>query len=178
MTEIENYRSALRDALGRVIPLSGDLRVLLDDALLERRADEGWVHARTAREVGLLLLTGRVVELSLDNDLGDSYRREEDGSISPEELASHLPGDIEFGVGFQVIDFLEELHGVEDRPLWPQDGITLHTANPEGRDAMKRAIENLPRNLPVEVEDVTTGSKPKYLIRVLDRPESSSTGEG
>ena len=144
-----DYRTALLDAEGQAIPREGELRVFLDDDTVVRRAPEGWVHARTAREVCLLFLQERVVEVSLDND---------------------LDGDITCGLGYQVVDFLEELHGVEDRPLWPRDGITLHTANPEGRDRMKRAIESLPGRLPVEVEDVTTGSKPKYLVRLVTAP--------
>ncbi len=141
---IPSYREAFQDAEGRPFPREGEVRVFLDDDNENRRAPEGWIHLRTVREVCMLILQGRVVELSLDND---------------------LDGDVACGVGYQVIDFLEELHGTEDRPLWPRDGITLHTANPEGRAMMKRAIETLPRRLPVEVEDVTTGSQPKYIVR-------------
>jgi hypothetical protein len=150
-TYIPNYRTAFRDAEGRPFPREGEVRVFLDDDNEDRRAPEGWVHLRTVREVCMLILQGRVVELSLDNDLN---------------------GDVACGVGYQVIDFLEELHGTEDRPLWPRDGITFHTANPEGRNTMRRAIESLPRRLPVEVEDVTTGSKPKYLIRLTEEADS------
>jgi hypothetical protein len=151
--DIPNYRTAFRDAEGRPFPREGEVRVFLDDDIEDRRAPEGWVHLRTVREVCMLILQGRVVELSLDNDLN---------------------GDVACGVGYQVIDFLEELHGTEDRPLWPRDGITLHTANPEGRNTMKRAIESVPRRLPVEVEDVTTGSKPKYLIRLTEEADEQA----
>jgi hypothetical protein len=144
LTDIPNYRTAFRDAEGRPFPREGEVRVFLDDDNEDRRAPEGWIHLRTVREVCMLILQERVIELSLDND---------------------LDGDIACGVGYQVIDFLEELHGVEGRPLWPRDGITLHTANPEGRATMKRAIESLPRRLAVEVDDVTTGSQPKYVVR-------------
>ncbi len=144
MTEIHNYRTAFRDAEGRPFPREGEIRVFLDDDNEFRLAPEGWVHLRTVREVCMLILQERVVELSLDND---------------------LDGDVACGQGYQVIDFLEELHGAEDRPMWPRDGITLHTANPEGRDRMKRAIETLPGRLPVAVEDVSTGSQPKYIVR-------------
>jgi len=149
MTDIANYRTAFRDAEGRPFPREGEIRVFLDDDIVDRLAPEGWVHLRTVREVCMLILQERVIELSLDNDLN---------------------GDIACGLGYQVIDFLEELHGVEDRPLWPRDGITIHTANPSGRSTMKRAIETLPRKLPVEVEDVSTGSQPKYLVRLVEQP--------
>ena len=88
--EIGQYRSAVTDALGRVIPDEGDLRVWLDDELEDRKAPEGWVHLVTAREVCFLLLTGRVVQLSLDHDLSD---------------------DIRYGRGDQVIDFLDDQQG-------------------------------------------------------------------
>ena len=61
--------STLKDALGRAIPDEGPLRVWLDDDLEDRRAPEGWVHLISAREAAWALLTGRVVELSLDHDL-------------------------------------------------------------------------------------------------------------
>ncbi|MGA7436097.1 MAG: cyclic-phosphate processing receiver domain-containing protein [Solirubrobacterales bacterium] len=160
MTDIPSYRTAFRDAEGRPFPREGEIRVFLDDDNEVRLAPEGWIHLRTVREVCMLILQERVIELSLDND---------------------LDGDVACGQGYQVIDFLEELHGVEDRPLWPRDGITIHTANPEGRDTMKRAIKSLPGRLPVEVEEVSLGSRPKYLVRVIEPSEASvapSSGPG
>ncbi len=145
MTDIANYRTAFRDAEGRPFPREGEIRVFLDDDIEDRLAPEGWVHLRTVREVCMLILQQRVIELSLDNDLN---------------------GDIACGQGYQVIDFLEELHGVENRPLWPRDGITIHTANPNERATMKRAIETLPGRLDVEVEDITGGSQPKYVVHL------------
>ena len=158
MTEETRYRSAIADAIGRPIFLDNDLRVWLDDDLTTRRAPEGWIHVRTAREACFLLRTGLVAELSLDNDLNNGDHPSE------------------FGSGNEVVDFLEEQHGVEGRPLWPEDGINLHTANSSARDRMMQAIENLPRNLPVEVEDVTTGSQPKYMVQVVDEGRSPSNG--
>jgi len=66
-----------------------------------------------------LIDRGEVVELSLDHDLGD------------DEVA---------GRGVDVVDFLAEQQVGHGRVLWPRDGITLHTANPYGRDAMRRTI--------------------------------------
>ena len=108
------------DAAGNPIPREGELRVWLDDDLTNRVAPEGWIHLVTAREVAFLLLTGRVVELSLDNDLN---------------------GDKRNGLGHQVVDFIVDQQGAFDKLLWPRDGIFIHTANPEERDAMLRAIE-------------------------------------
>ncbi len=84
---VAQYRSAITDALGRVIPDRGELRVWLDDNLEDRSAPEGWIHCVTAREVCFLMLTGRIVELSLDND---------------------LDGDVRHGLGHQVIDLIVE----------------------------------------------------------------------
>src|SRR5438874_494847 len=64
--DIPQYRSTVQDALGRPIPDEGELKVWLDDDVEDRAAPEGWTHLVTAREVCFLLLTGRVVELSLD----------------------------------------------------------------------------------------------------------------
>ncbi len=159
---IEDYRNPLKDALGRAIPLEGDLRVWLDDELVKREAPEGWIHLRTAREVCLILLTGRVVELSLDNDLGDSHSYDDDGQLIPDD--EKLEGRIEFGVGYQVIDFLEHLHGTEGRALWPSEAINLHTSNPSGRKQMADAIENLAQSVGAEVVSTEPGGQPRFVI--------------
>ena len=143
-TEIPQYRSAISDALGRMLPDEGDLRVWLDDDLADREAPEGWVHLVTAREVCFLLLTGRVVELSLDHDLSDDTR---------------------FGKGSHVIDFLDDQHGTFGRSLWPRDGITLHTGNSYGRDAMASAIETQAGKYLDVVKSMTPGTKPHFDFR-------------
>jgi len=78
------------------------------------RRPEDWTHVVTAWEAIELLDTGRVVELSLDHDLGDDERH---------------------GTGSTVVDWIAEQRGVHGRDLWPRDGITLHTANPSGARA-------------------------------------------
>ena len=109
-----------------VINRANEIRLWLDDDLIDRAAPEGWVHVTTAPEAIRLLDTRRVVELSLDHDLGDDDR---------------------FGRGIDVVDWLAEQQEVHDRPLWPRDGITIHSANAYGRDAMVRAIENYAGNV-------------------------------
>jgi hypothetical protein len=37
---------------------------------------------------------------------------------------------------------------------------------------MKRAVESLPRRPAVEVEDLTVGSKPRYIVRPLQENQS------
>jgi hypothetical protein len=162
---IDNYRSALLDALGRPIPLEGELRVWLDDDLVDREAPEGWVHARTAREACLLILTGRVVELSLDNDLSDGRRLKDDGSIHEDDIKRPV-GRIEFGTGYQVVEFLKEVQGTDNAFLWPRDGINLHTANPDERDRMAQSIESLERLQGFSVERTDEGGQPRLVVRL------------
>jgi hypothetical protein len=102
------------------VAVDDELQVWLDDDLVDRAAPSRWTHVTTAAEAISLLDTGRVVELSLDHDLGDDER---------------------FGRGVDVVDWLAEQQEVHDRVLWPRDGITLHTANGVGRDTMARTVE-------------------------------------
>jgi hypothetical protein len=100
-------------------PGDDGIRLWLDDDLVDRAAPEGWLHVMTAREANNTLAEGRVIALSLDHDLGDDER---------------------CGRGIDVVDYLAEQQEVHGRLLWPREGITLHTANPAGRDQMARAI--------------------------------------
>lgn len=102
------------------IPGSGPIRLWLDDDLVDRAAPVGWVHVTTAWEATALLGTGRVVELSLDHDLG---------------------GDDENGTGMSVVNWLDEAARGRGADLWPREGVQLHSANPSGVEAMSRAIE-------------------------------------
>jgi hypothetical protein len=151
MAAMPQYRSAVTDALGRTIPDDGPLRVWLDDDTDDRAAPEGWVHLVTVREVCFLLLTERVVELSLDHDLGDDHR---------------------FGRGSHVIDFLDEQQGVAGRSLWPRDGVTLHTANSGGRDQMERAIVACAGRHFRVVKTYVRGSQPRFTFE----PSGSDQG--
>lgn len=98
---------------------ANELRVWLDDDLEDRAAPEGWVHVTTAWQAIELLDSGRVVELSLDHDLGD---------------------DRENGRGTDVVDYIVGEQEVHARVLWPRDGITIHSGNAYGRDSMRRTI--------------------------------------
>ncbi|MGH2950492.1 MAG: cyclic-phosphate processing receiver domain-containing protein [Solirubrobacterales bacterium] len=114
------------------------LRVWLDDDREDRAARPGWTQVTTAAEAIELLRTGTVFELSLDHDLGDDERH---------------------GRGIDVVDFLVSEQEERGRPLWPRGGITLHTANPYGRDAMARAIRRYaPRAMHVK-EGLDPGGK-------------------
>ena len=138
---------ARQDALGRHIPEEGELRVWLDDDLEVRVAPEGWIHVTTAPECIELLDTGRVIELSLDHDLGD---------------------DRQFGRGIDVPNWLGQQQEIHDRLLWPRDGVTIHSANPYGRDAMARAIRSDAGRRQRVIESRTPGGKPRFTFEPLD----------
>jgi hypothetical protein len=125
----------------------GPIRVWLDDDLVDRAAPEGWIQVTTASEAIAWLDTGNVIALSLDHDLGD---------------------DEKFGRGIDVVNWLGEQQEIHDRPLWPKEGITLHTANPYGRDAMGRAIKaDAGRRFRV-IEGRTPGGHPIYKVGIQE----------
>jgi hypothetical protein len=121
----------------------GELRVWLDDDLVDRAAPAGWFHVTDASSACALLATGRVVELSLDHDLGD---------------------DDKHGRGIDVVDFLSEQQFAHRRALWPRDGIALHTANPQGREQMARGIERYAAAVRPVRRVITAGGKTKLLF--------------
>lgn len=117
------------------------LRVWLDDDLVDRAAPPGWTHVVTASEAIELLKTGSVIELSLDHDLGD---------------------DLECGTGNTVLAWIADQHGACGRDCWPREGITLHTANPVGRERMARAIRHEAGRFLRVIESRTAGGKPRF----------------
>ena len=97
------------------------MRVYLDD---ERATPEGWVRTYWPDEVIALLATGKVVELSLDHDLGDDER----------------------GTGYDVVLWIEE--AVAMRGFMPPT-MSVHSANSSAREKMLagiRSIEQLARD--------------------------------
>ena len=98
------------------------MRVYLDDV---RDAPDGWVRTHTPEEVIALLRTGEVRELSLDHDLGlDTPAAERSG--------------------YSVLVWLEREVG-EGRWSFSLPKITIHSANPPGRERMRRAIDAISR---------------------------------
>jgi hypothetical protein len=125
---------------GRPPTAHDEIRVWLDDDLVDRAAPVGWIHVTTSQAAIDLLDTGSVVELSLDHDLGE------------DEL---------FGRGIDVVDWLAEQQEVQGRLLWPRDGITIHSANPAGRDAMVRGIERYASKTLAVHQSLTHGGRPR-----------------
>jgi hypothetical protein len=120
--------------------LSG-LRVWLDDDLVDRAAPKGWVHVTTAFQANVLVDTGAVVELSLDNDLGDDER---------------------YGQGKAVIDFICERQMVDGRDLWPREGLALHTANSAARQSMTLTVMRFAPEVCSVEQGYTPGGKPRF----------------
>jgi len=125
-----------------------DLRVWLDDDLEDRAAPKGWIHVTTAWDAIGLLRTERVVELSLDHDLGDDEAN---------------------GRGVDVVDFIAEQQEVHGRVLWPRDGITIHSGNPYGRDSMRRTIRRYAPRYRRVSESLSPGGKPVFRFEALPR---------
>jgi hypothetical protein len=93
------------------------LRVFLDD---ERTTPEGWVRVYWPEEAIELLESGKVVELSLDHDLGDDDR----------------------GTGYDVVLWIEE--AVALRGFVPPR-IRVHSANSSAREKMLAGIQSIER---------------------------------
>lgn len=125
-------------------PQGDEIRLWVDDDLIDRAAPPSWIHVLTAWDAIRLLRTGLVIELSLDHDLGD------------EESC---------GRGVDVVDYLIEQQESEGRVLWPRDGITLHTANPVGRDTMARAIERYAGKTREVMATITRGGHRRFTFR-------------
>lgn len=91
------------------------MRVFLDD---ERETPEGWVRVYWPDEAIDLLKTGKVVEVSLDHDLGDDDR----------------------GTGYDVVLWIEE---AVFRSGFIPPMIKVHSANISARRKMELGIENI-----------------------------------
>lgn len=88
------------------------MKVYLDDI---REAPEGWERVYWPDEAIGLLVSGQVVEISLDHDLGDDER----------------------GTGYDVVLWIEE--AVATRDFCPPR-IHVHSANSSAREKMERGI--------------------------------------
>jgi hypothetical protein len=94
------------------------VRVWLDDI---REEPEGWLRTRTVEETIEAIEAFDVVELSLDNDLGDTLRE-----------------------GIEVLDWLEERLLCHE--ILPPPVIHAHTGNPSAGRSMRQIIAKLERH--------------------------------
>jgi hypothetical protein len=90
------------------------IKVYLDDV---RPIPDGWVGARWPEEVIEYLKQGKVLELSLDHDLGDDER-----------------------TGYDVLCWMEEEVAFGD---FNPPKITIHTSNPPARHKMEQAVKSI-----------------------------------
>lgn len=93
------------------------MRVFLDDT---REAPEGWIRAYWPEEAILLLETQKVVEISLDHDLGDDAH----------------------GTGYDVILWIEEAVACRG---FRAPKIIVHSANTSARQKMELGISSILR---------------------------------
>lgn len=91
------------------------MKIYLDD---ERQTPDGWIRVYWPDEAIKLLETGKVVEISLDHDLGDDER----------------------GTGYDVVLWIERAVIVDGfcPPI-----IKVHSANSSARDKMELGIASI-----------------------------------
>ena len=103
------------------------MKLYLDD---ERQTPEGWDRAYTADEAINWLKTGGVTHLSLDHDLGPNWA----------------------GTGYDVVLWVEKKIFEQafdfDNPFIPPL-MTVHSANPVGRQKMELAINMIYRHFKI-----------------------------
>ena len=124
------------------------MKVWLDD---ERREPEGWVRARTSAEAITLLISGSVVEISLDHDLGDDAA----------------------GTGYDVVAWIER--AVFERGFQPPT-IYVHSANPPARKRMLAAVEAIQRLAAVPQYEADDGPLTDEQHAAIDRAVQSTAG--
>ncbi|HZT91252.1 MAG TPA: cyclic-phosphate processing receiver domain-containing protein [Gaiellaceae bacterium] len=93
------------------------MRLWLDD---ERPAPDGWHATKDAAEALSLIRSGKVVEASLDHDLGNE-------PYNGYWILKSVEEDLARGVRYSV------------------PTISIHTANPVGRRNMRAALESIQR---------------------------------
>ena len=95
------------------------MKVYLDD---ERETPNGWIRVYWPDEAIEILKTGKVIELSLDHDLGDDER----------------------GTGYDVILWIEEavILGCFEPPR-----ITVHSSNSSARQKMELGIASIEKHV-------------------------------
>jgi hypothetical protein len=91
------------------------MKVFLDDS---RETPEGWFRTYTVKETLYWLSTGKVEEVSLDNDLGEGLAE-----------------------GFTVLNELEIW--IDDDPNFPIPIIHIHSANAVRAQSMRKVAEKL-----------------------------------
>ncbi len=97
--------------------------IYLDDL---RACPEGWELVRTYQQCIEALREGNVDYLSLDHDLAEGHYAVDSGYFG--EMVCKEP------TGYDVCKWMVETD------TWPSTSITLHTANPVGRNNMRQLL--------------------------------------
>ena len=92
------------------------MKIYLDDI---REPPIGWKLVHWPDEAIELLKTGQVTHISLDHDLGDDKK----------------------GTGYDVILWMEEAVAISNFKL--PKYISIHSANPVGKERMQRALDRI-----------------------------------
>lgn len=106
------------------------INLWLDDV---RPAPIGWLHVKTVEDAKLQLEAGRVKKASLDHDLGACDACME--SWRGRDWVTAMPNCEHFGTGYTLVCWMEETNH------WPDEKPTVHSANPVGRERMRRVID-------------------------------------
>ncbi len=88
----------------------------------------GWTWAKTYDEAIAALVTGDVVEASLDHDL------------TIQQTIGNADGE---RTGYDVVCWMEE------RGIYPRDGVHVHSMNPSGAARMRAALAGMERRAAV-----------------------------
>lgn len=107
----------------------------LDDI---RPAPDGYVWCKTVDEAKGVMLSQNVLHASLDHDLGACEKCLK-GRSAEQWLADHnmhsMPNCAHFGTGYEFVCWMEE------HQIWPVESCMVHSANPVGRERMKKVID-------------------------------------
>ena len=102
------------------------IKLWLDDL---REAPEGWVWAKDGDEAKEIFLNENVVEASLDHDLGGyCYLGFDPWFIIPEDETKET--------GYDLLKWIAENN------LWPDEALSVHSANPVGAKNMSALIDS------------------------------------
>ena len=96
------------------------MKVYLDDDDEYRPTPPGWRRTHTVEETIDLLKSGRVTDLSLDNDLGEGLQE-----------------------GFKVLDWMEE--EIVTKGFVPPANMKVHSGNPTRKVYMRDLINRIHR---------------------------------
>lgn len=116
-----------------------EIRLWLDDIRDPREHGRiGWRWAKTYDDAVACFERYVVVEASLDHDL------------TIQQTIGNNDGE---KTGYDVVCWMEE------RGIWPRDGVHVHSMNPSGAARMRQALAGIKRRAHHEQPNATTGAE-------------------